>query len=634
MSPTNADRLLDLTQAVSDRAASACDLAELEAVLLRDPAARRLYLESCQLRAALRFELRASQAAGKAYRQIDVQSLASNATDPDTASASEKFPAFAILERTAYTPVGHLASGWPVAYLIATVLFAIGLTVAAFLHVSQPTSFVLPSSARGGHHEVVRAGGEGLSSSIVARITAMVDCEWEGTTGSLQDSGTANQKSQITNHKSLIHLGDRLALRSGLLEITYGTGAKVILQGPVTYEIESPSGGYLSVGKLTAKLEQKSEVRGQRSEPANQKSETRNQKSFAVRTPTALVTDLGTEFGVEVDKKGQTKSHVFRGSVRLQVASPDGTVHGNGRTLRENESARVERGGEHGNDTPGITIGPPIKSTAFVREIPKRTVQMLDLVDVVAGGNGFSGHRNAGIDPATGRATTTPPKAPSKAEDVITGDGKYHRVEGLPFVDGVFIPDGRRGPVQVDSAGHTYAEFLNTTNITSYYIWAGGRYPIAEPVGVHADLGGVDYAAAGHAVLFLESNKGITFDLDAIRRANPGYRLQRFHAMTGNTEVASARGSAASADVRVLVDGRMRFQRCEINRRSGVCRVAIPLRNADRFLTLAATDGGDIICYDWIIFGDPRLELVPTELDDKEKAPLDEENGGGSTSSR
>ena len=46
------------------------------------------------------------------------------------------------------------------------------------------------------------------------------------------------------------------------MEITYDTGAKVILQGPVTYEVESPNGGYLSVGKLTGKLEKKGQGRG------------------------------------------------------------------------------------------------------------------------------------------------------------------------------------------------------------------------------------------------------------------------------------------------------------------------------------------------------------------------------------
>ena len=41
------------------------------------------------------------------------------------------------------------------------------------------------------------------------------------------------------------------------MEITYDTGAKVILQGPVTYEVESSHGGYLSVGKLTGRVEKK-----------------------------------------------------------------------------------------------------------------------------------------------------------------------------------------------------------------------------------------------------------------------------------------------------------------------------------------------------------------------------------------
>ena len=45
------------------------------------------------------------------------------------------------------------------------------------------------------------------------------------------------------------------------MEITYDTGAKVILQGPVTYEVESRRGGFLSVGKLTARLEKIGRIR-------------------------------------------------------------------------------------------------------------------------------------------------------------------------------------------------------------------------------------------------------------------------------------------------------------------------------------------------------------------------------------
>ena len=128
-----------------------------------------------------------------------------------------------------------------------------------------------------------------------------------------------NQKSEIRNQKSLVSLGDKFALSSGLMEITYDTGAKVILQGPVTYEVESAAGGFLSVGKLTARLEKKV-ASGQWSVADN--NETSNPQSpipdpslstihhplFTIKTPTAVVTDLGTEFGVEVDR--QARHHV------------------------------------------------------------------------------------------------------------------------------------------------------------------------------------------------------------------------------------------------------------------------------------------------------------------------------------
>ena len=41
--------------------------------------------------------------------------------------------------------------------------------------------------------------------------------------------------------------------------------------------------------------------------------------------------------------------------------------------------------------------------------------------------------------------------------------------------------------------------------------------------------------------------------------------------------------------------------------------VDVSLRENDRFLTLAFTDGGDGCGWDWTIFGDPRLELIATE---------------------
>ena len=65
------------------------------------------------------------------------------------------------------------------------------------------------------------------------------------------------------------------------------------------------------------------------------------------------------------------------------------------------------------------------------------------------------------------------------------------------------------------------------------------------------------------------------------------------------------------ADVWVLVDGQVRFRRREINGCYGAFPVVFPIGEKDRFLTLVATDGGNGLEWDWIVFGDPRLELLP-----------------------
>jgi hypothetical protein len=404
----------------------------------------------------------------------------------------------------------------------------------------------------------------------------MVDCKW--------NDSNANAVRGAT-----VSLGNKYALSSGLIEITYNTGAKVILKGPATYKVESTNGGHLSAGKLTGKVE------------------VAKAKGFAVRTPTAIVTDLGTEFGVEVDQQGRTTSHVFRGSVSVQVLSADGNPENAGRVLHENESTSIA----HGNRD--IVVVRNVSPRGFAREIPKRTVKTLDLVDVVAGGDGFSSRRNAGIDPTSGRIVKAGPK-----EVLFVSDGRYHQVQGMPFVDGVFIPKRGAGPVQVNSAGHTFGDFIVGSDGTSLHVWAGGAIPsptdLNYPLSIPTELDGTDYAAPGHGLLFLHANKGITFDLQAIRRANPDVTLARFCSAAGNVGTASVVGTAY-ADLWVFIDGQVRFRRREITRDSGAFSIAFEIKNEDRFLTLAATDGGNGIECDWILFGNPRLELLSTKTD-------------------
>ena len=196
---------------------------------------------------------------------------------------------------------------------------------------------------------------------------------------------------------------------------------------------------------------------------------------------------------------------------------------------------------------------------------------------------------------------------------ILNGDRQYHRVKGLNFVDGVFIPDGSRGPLQTDSVGHSFAGFPHTTNTTSNYLWAGGVIPAPVNEESHrtaTELGGIDYSSPGHGLLFMHANKAITFDLGAIRRANPDCKLLRFRAVAGNTEWIFQKDVLMYADLWVLVDGQVRFQRQKINGWKGAYWIALPIAERDRYLTLAATDAGDGIGWDWIVFGDPQLDMA------------------------
>jgi hypothetical protein len=133
-----------------------------------------------------------------------------------------------------------------------------------------------------------------MNAQNVGRITGMVDCRWAGS-------------DKKPRNGDRVQLGQQYSLSSGLLEITYETGAKVILQGPVTYDVESTNGGLMSIGKLTGRVE-------------NPKA-----KGFAVRTPTAIVTDLGTEFGIEVHENHASDVYVISGKV--DVATRQGHHH-------------------------------------------------------------------------------------------------------------------------------------------------------------------------------------------------------------------------------------------------------------------------------------------------------------------
>lgn len=73
----------------------------------------------------------------------------------------------------------------------------------------------------------------------VAKLTATADCHWaEGSAATTEGAGLLP--------------GQALKLTAGLAEITFTCGAKVILQGPANFEIESSKTATLHNGRMTA----------------------------------------------------------------------------------------------------------------------------------------------------------------------------------------------------------------------------------------------------------------------------------------------------------------------------------------------------------------------------------------------
>lgn len=100
-----------------------------------------------------------------------------------------------------------------------------------------------------------------------------------------------------------VRSGQSLALERGQVELTYASGAKLLLTGPSEFLVLL-TGGKLRRGELVARVPEAGH-------------------GFTIETPHGKVVDLGTEFGVVVDDFGVSQVSVFEGKVETL---PTGTL--------------------------------------------------------------------------------------------------------------------------------------------------------------------------------------------------------------------------------------------------------------------------------------------------------------------
>lgn len=144
-------------------------------------------------------------------------------------------------------------------------------------------------------------------TEVVAQLLRTLDANWA-------------EENPKPEEKADLRSGQHLDLHSGLAEIVFQSGTRLILDGPATIDLRDADGAFLHNGRLTARVPP--EARG-----------------FTVGTPSVTVTDLGTEFGVMVDLSGVSEVQAFAG--RIRVRAEGGTDRAEARELVAGHGLRI-----------------------------------------------------------------------------------------------------------------------------------------------------------------------------------------------------------------------------------------------------------------------------------------------------
>ncbi len=394
--------------------------------------------------------------------------------------------------------------------------------------------------------------------------------------------------------------GDVVGMEKGLLQLEFSSGASLIVESPAMLQVTSATSARLSRGRVVGRADN---------------------GNFTLLTPTANVVDIGTEFGVGVSNRG-TDVTVFEGEVH--VHSLLGRVEaGSMQRLQTGMSVLINPQGL--SNSHSVSHQPH-----FQRSFDRSTRILLDensvsLLDLIGGHDSTHTQIAGSIDPKTGYWGRPPWMDPHRTK-AQRGDTQFAQTDWNSMVDGVFIPRSNAREMQIDSDGHMVYLPPNSGS-TWGPIWARRRFdPIPEQALFSAAHQG--YWGAGtlsqvvdrlqqtrDGLMGLHANVGITFNLDAVRESR-SRELAYFKAIVANL-ASSPRGddpkANSVADVRVFVDGKLRYSRLQFGSNDGDASILVELTHEDRFLTVVTTDADGDPLFDLVVLIDPVLEYEPAK---------------------
>lgn len=247
------EKLVHLCDLVSSGEASAEEIAELEDLLRENPSARQVYLDWAAL-------------------HVDLASIVS-------ISRQRTLLAEKIQTESTVSPTPRSASWW--AALAASVLFA--FVFGAWYLSAGPDSDPVDNGWRARQLAMQALNGDPIIDGM-AVVSRIENVSWSA-------EGQAFLKGD------LLKSHDWLMIDAGTLEIEFGQGAVVVLQGPAKFSARSTSQGVLDHGKLAAVVPPWAD-------------------GFRIDTPAFEVVDRGTQFVVEVSPD-QVNVGVTKGEVEI-----------------------------------------------------------------------------------------------------------------------------------------------------------------------------------------------------------------------------------------------------------------------------------------------------------------------------
>ncbi len=409
----------------------------------------------------------------------------------------------------------------------------------------------------------------------VATITDMLSARWQNN-GVKYEPGTR------------IFKRERMQLEDGLAELAFDNGVRVTIESPASFKVRSDMQIDLEYGKLFATV------------PGGA-------SGFTVKTRVAKVVDIGTRFGVEVDKAGAVSLHVIKGQTKLGL-----------NRFWNSESVDVNGGAARKVSVSEEITEINCNNRLFAQEISSRSntvwrgEEQLDLADVVCGGNGFNtGNAEMVIDPLTGELQ------PYMERGSITRRAQaiFLPTESLAYVDGVFVPDGGDGAIEITSTGIRYSDCPDTSGATRKDITVLNK--VYDNEGGDLILGDYKYGYPYRPAICMQANKGITFDLNAIRADLENVEIEYFEALCAMASLGTAMntgmGPAGKADFRILLDGVEQKVISDV-RTDFSEKVRVDIEPEHRFLTIMTTDHqlkgeSDPIGWDRCFLGEPVLGL-------------------------